>query len=90
MLILMCETAQTVHSTSGITSIEAFMSPQLRYPVWQEYYVAAMLETNSAAQHSKIATAEHAIHRRMAGSKAEPEERQAIQDALNALKFLNR
>jgi hypothetical protein len=65
------------------------MSLQLRYPVWQESYLAAMLEMNSAAQRAKIAAAQHAIHNRLIHSKAEPEERQAILDALNALKFLN-
>ena len=66
------------------------MSPQLRYPVWQESYIAAMLEVNSAAQHAKIAAAQAAIHNRMVASRTEPEEHQAILDALNALKFLNR
>ena len=62
----------------------------LEYPVWQESYIEAMLELNPAAQPAKIATAEHAIHNRMVGSKAEPEERQAVLDALSALKFLKR
>jgi len=66
------------------------MSTQLRYPAWQEPYIAAMLEMNSASVHTKIAIAQRAIHSRMVSSKAEPEERQAILDALNALKFLNR
>jgi hypothetical protein len=85
-----CETEQTTCKTSGITSAEAFMAPQLRYPVWQESYIAAMLEMNSAAQRAKIAAAQAAIQKRMVGSRAEPEERQAILDALNALKFMNR
>jgi hypothetical protein len=66
------------------------MSHQLRYPIWQGHYLAAMLEMNSTAQHSKILAVQTAIQSRMVSSKAEPEERQVILDALNALKFLNR
>jgi len=66
------------------------MSPQFLYPVWQESYVAAMLEMNTIAQHVKITAAQDAIHSRMVTSDSDPEERQAIQDALNALRFLNR
>ncbi len=66
------------------------MSPQLLYPVWQESYLAAMLEMNTTAQHAKITAAKDAIRGRMVTSNAGPEERQAIHDALNALKFLNR
>jgi len=66
------------------------MPDMLRYPAWQGPYVAAVLEMNATAKHAKIATAEDAIRARMTSSKTEPEERQAIQDALHALKFLNR
>jgi hypothetical protein len=61
----------------------------LRYPVWQESYVAAILEMNLAAKHAKIAAAQAAIRGRIVSGKTEPEEHQVIQDALNALKFLN-
>jgi hypothetical protein len=66
------------------------MAYPLRYPMWQEPYIAAMLEMNLAAKYAKIAAAQAAIQNRMVTSRAEPEERQAIQDALNAFKFLNR
>jgi hypothetical protein len=66
------------------------MASPLRYPVWQESYIAAMLETKSATVKVKIAVAKSVIGHRMVSSKAEPEERQAILDALNALQFLNR
>jgi hypothetical protein len=83
---------QNRHSyrVNGIASVEVLMPNTLRYPGWQGPYLAAILEMNSAEKHAKIATAEDAIRSRMMSSKTEPEERQAIQDALNALKFLNR
>jgi hypothetical protein len=62
----------------------------LRYPVWQGHYLAAMLEMKSGTMQTKIADAEAAIRSRMLSNETGPEERQAIQDALNALKFLNR
>jgi len=65
------------------------MPDALRYPGWQGPYLAAVLEMNATAKHAKIATAEDAIRARMMSCKTEPAERQAIQDALNALKFLN-
>jgi hypothetical protein len=66
------------------------MPTPLRYPAWQESYLTAMLEMNSAAIKGKIISAEEALHLRLASKKTEPEERQAILDALGALKFLNR
>lgn len=66
------------------------MPNALHYPTWQGHYLAAVLEMNSRMMKVKIADAEDAIRSRMLGSKAGPEERQAILDALNALKFLNR
>jgi len=66
------------------------MQHPLRYPIWQGHYLAALLEMNPGTRKVKIASAEDAIRSHMVMSKAEPEEHQAIQDALNALKFLNR
>jgi hypothetical protein len=68
----------------------AIMDYPLRYPVWQESYLAAMLEMNSVAKRAKIAAAQDAIRKRIVSNGAAPEEHQAIQDALNALRFLNR
>ena len=61
-----------------------------RYPIWQGHYLAALLEMNSGTRKVKVARAEDAIRSHMIVSNAGPEERQAIQDALNALRFLNR
>jgi hypothetical protein len=66
------------------------MPDRLQYPMWQKSYLSAMMEMDSVKIRAKIATAEDAIHCRMSDSKASPEERQAVHDALNALKFLNR
>jgi hypothetical protein len=66
------------------------MPRKLPYPLWQNAYLAAMLERDSAKMKAKIDDAEDGIHRRMVNSKAEPEERQAVLDALNALSFLRR
>jgi hypothetical protein len=81
---------RAARSVRGIAAVKAPMADPLRYPVWQAPYVGAMLETNSATAKVKISTAEGAIDRRMVSSKAEPEERQAVLVALNALQFLNR
>ncbi|MGA2420540.1 MAG: hypothetical protein ABSG69_10680 [Candidatus Acidiferrum sp.] len=66
------------------------MPNTLRYPVWQGHYLAAMLEMNSRMMKARIVDAQDAIRSRMIGSEAEPEERQAISDALQALRFLSR
>jgi hypothetical protein len=66
------------------------MPDRLQYPMWQKSYLSAMMEMDSRKIKTKIAAAEDVIHRRMSDSKASSEERQAIHDALNALKFLNR
>jgi hypothetical protein len=66
------------------------MSDVLRYPVWRGPCLAGLLEMNSRKMKTKIADAESVIRSRMVGSDAEPDERQAIEDALNALKFLDR
>jgi hypothetical protein len=67
-----------------------FMLHQFQYPVWQEPFLAAMREMDSNKAKVKIATAEIAIHSRMIRSRAEPAEREAILNALNALKFIKR
>jgi len=69
---------------------EVFMAVPLKYPVWQNPYLAAMLGIDSVKTKTRIAAAETAIHRRMVQSGAAPEERQAVLAALNALGFLKR
>jgi tellurite resistance protein len=66
------------------------MLNQFRYPVWQEPYLAAMIEMDSTKTKAKIAFAEDAIRVCMIDGEAEPAEREAIVDALNALKFIKR
>jgi hypothetical protein len=66
------------------------MPDRLQYPAWQTPYLAAMLEMNSANIKAKIVDAKTAIQLRIVSHSAAPEERQAILDALSALKFLNR
>jgi len=76
---------------TGINSLAGGHVPsELRYPIWQGRYLAALLEMNSRRMNARIAAAEDAIRGRLLSSKAEPEERQAILDALHALRFLNR
>jgi hypothetical protein len=58
--------------------------------MWQNPYLAAMLEMDSVKMKAKITDAETAIRRRMINGSAEPEECQAALDALSALRFLNR
>jgi hypothetical protein len=84
------QAAQIARSASDIASRETTMANPLLCPVWQTSYVAAMLEMNGGRVRAKIAAAEGAIYRRMVSSRVEPQERQAILLAMNALKFLNR
>jgi hypothetical protein len=64
--------------------------PQLRYPIWQESYLSAMIETDSAKLKARIAAAENNIRMRTIEMPESSEERQAIFDAVNALRFLTR
>jgi hypothetical protein len=62
----------------------------LGYPIWQNCYLAAMLEMDSVKMKAKITDAISAIHRRMINNPAEPEERLAVGTALNALELCQR
>jgi hypothetical protein len=66
------------------------MKITLRYPIWQKFYLAAMLEMDSRKMKIKIADAISLIHRRMICMSAQPEERLAVRTALNALEFCQR
>ncbi|MGA2814006.1 MAG: hypothetical protein ABSG16_21610 [Candidatus Acidiferrum sp.] len=66
------------------------MNITLRYPIWQKFYLAAMLEMDSRKMKVKIADAISRIHRRMICTPAQPEERLAVGTALNSLKFCQR
>jgi hypothetical protein len=63
---------------------------QLRYPTWQESYLSAMMEINSAKLKVKIAAAENDIRIRTIEMPESSEERQAISDAVNSLRYLTR
>jgi hypothetical protein len=67
------------------------MEPNLRYPEWQEFCVDALTELDPRQIPERVAAAKAAIARRMqelAASRDGHEERVAIDDALNALRFL--
>lgn len=63
---------------------------QLQYPTWQESYLSAMMEIDSEKLKLKIAAAENNIRLRTTEMPESSEERQAIFDAVNALRFLSR
>jgi len=66
---------------------------QLKFPEWQRPYQDALSELDPAKLTAKIAAAEAAIAVRLASIPEGPEsreERQAINDALSALRVLKR
>jgi hypothetical protein len=63
------------------------LTDRLKYPDWQGIYLAAMMECDPRRLKAKITAAQDAIHARLLKEKTKQEERQAISDALNALKF---
>ena len=73
-----------------------FSPSDIRYPAWQKEYQAALVERDTKKLLERVHTAETAIFNRLQEliqSSDNPEfeaERQAIQDALNALRFLKR
>jgi hypothetical protein len=66
------------------------MRERLQYPTWQESYLSAMMEIDSAKLKVKIAAAECNIRTRTIEMPESSEERQAISDAVNALRYLTR
>ena len=74
------------HNTSLSTA-------NLRFPAWQQYYQSALIETDHEKLKDRITDAENAIFNRfqaLAGSVDHYAEREAIEDALNALRGLKR
>ena len=72
------------HSTSPSAST-------LRFPEWQQPYLAALMEADRKKILDRVAYAENAIFNRLqslAGNADHHAERQAIEDALNALRVL--
>jgi hypothetical protein len=63
---------------------------QRPYPIWQKSYLSAMMEIDSAKLKTKIAAAENNMRMRTIEMPESSEERQAIFNAMNALRFLTR
>jgi hypothetical protein len=66
---------------------------ELKYPLWQVPYQAAMFDIGSPDLSKKIQAAEHAIYERsqiLAHDSGHEAERQAIADALSVLRSLQR
>ena len=69
------------------------LSPEILYPQWQNEYAAALLETNPQELSGRVEAAETAIFNRIqtiSQSSDHQAERQAIEDALTALRVLKR
>jgi hypothetical protein len=68
-------------------------SPSLLYPEWQNEYAAALVELDREKLSERVAAAEAAIFNRLQAisqSSDHKAERQAIEDALTALRVLKR
>ena len=68
-------------------------SHSLRYPEWSHKYREALLETDREKLSERVAEAEAAIFERLqqlSQSQDGQAERKAIQDAINALRFIKR
>jgi hypothetical protein len=66
-------------------------SPKIRYPEWQNEYRAALVELDREKLPERSAASETAIFNRLQAisqSSADQAERQAIEDALSALRSL--
>jgi len=64
---------------------------EIRYPEWQHEYRAALLEVDQIKLFERVATAETAIYKRLqqiVQSSDHQAERQAIEEALSALRVL--
>jgi hypothetical protein len=74
------------HNTFSSTST-------LRFPEWQQPYLAALMEADRKKLVDRVTDAENAIFNRLqalAGNADHQAERQAIEDALQALRVLKR
>jgi hypothetical protein len=90
--------------TQQLVSIDFFTVPTLRFQVhtvstdsksaWRDLYEAAVLETNLGKMQPCVQTAKMAINTRLHELQLDhggtPEENQALSDALNGLKVLER
>jgi hypothetical protein len=70
--------------------LEVHMPERPEYPIWQESYLSAMMEIDSAKLKVKIAAAERNIRTRTIEMPESSAEREAIFDAVNALRYLAR
>ena len=69
------------------------LSPEILYPTWQHEYQAAVLELDRKKLAERVAASETAIFNRLqtiSQSSDHQAERQAIEDALAALRVLKR
>jgi hypothetical protein len=69
------------------------MDPNLRYPEWQQPCVDALAEVDPKKLPERVTAAKSAIARRvqeLASSRDGHEERRAMNDALNVLRFLEK
>ena len=65
----------------------------LRFPEWQQPYLAVLMEADRKKLMDRVTDTENAIFNRLqsvAGNADHHAERQAIKDALNALRVLKR
>jgi len=68
-------------------------SPQIPHPEWQNEYQSALVELDREKLPERVAASETAIFNRLqviSQSSDHQAERQAIEDALTALRFLKR
>jgi hypothetical protein len=69
------------------------LSPEILYPQWQNEYAAALVELDREKLPQRLAASEAAIYKRLQAisqSSDHQAERQAIEDALAALRVLKR
>ena len=70
-----------------------YPSPKIPYPDWQNEYQAALVELDRKKLPERVAASETTIFNRLqviSQSSDHQAERQAIEDALTALRFLKR
>jgi hypothetical protein len=86
---VLCQCKQFKLKREGFSS----PSPKILYPEWQAEYQAALLELDAKRLFERVTTAETAIFNRLQAISHNSDghaERQAIEDALAALRVLKR
>jgi hypothetical protein len=85
-----CKIALFVHPPNDTKSLGGSHARTPAIPNLARSYLSAMMEIDSAKLKAKIATAERNIRTRTFEMPESSEERQAISDAVNALRYLTR